>query len=722
MDQINSALPSSLTGSYPQASPQQQPSQGITPVSGSRMVSPEPENTDQTPLRERNIETPQAMPAETLNSAFLETALKTDSHDKTFSLLKDVAENSSGPAYDRAIITMARMSLRRRSLGKRDDFKTYNPGQLIKDLLELTKKGDFEAKLLLKEASCHPSFAELFKQQEGQAVLDSAPDLPEWSGLPLGQRQRLMELYRHELSTKAKPSFVDVKCCENAKAGEEFTLLNIDGNRPVAELILALFCRRDIHLSSILVGGDEVLLKPYKLQPVDVSVAKLLEQTGIEYEDYFSDEVNEILQKALAKEDWTERTIEKQLTHLYHRLLISDLGEETKKAFEFSQMISDAHDRLKKKMDDGSTPREEFERRTPREEFECRALDALHKATACLDYCLSPVNKHVDHLIIKAIIELDAHRSEASKGQKSDERAEVEFCDEIIEVDTGLSGARCSFIPTAASFKKTAADFLKTGEGPINLSDLPDGPIAESFKTYLMTGKTDNVQQLNLQETCELMMFADLYQALELKSTCLLSLLKGIRFDVFDEKELKYIDQLSSTSPELQAALKPLKQQWLDDLIVRVANERDAHRSEASKGQKSNVQAEVEFSDGTIQMDTGLLNARCSYTAAAASFAGNMSKKIEAFDFTNIHDDQVKEQIKTYLMTGKTDGVQELDLQKTCDLLLHADYYQALELKSTCLLNLLKGVRSGELDDKQLEYIHKISPAFPELETALELL
>ena len=125
-----------------------------------------------------------------------------------------------------------------------------------------------------------------------------------------------------------------------------------------------------------------------------------------------------------------------------------------------------------------------------------------------------------------------------------------------------------------------------------------------------------------------------------------------------------------------------------DDLIVRVANERDAHRSEASKGQKSNVQAEVEFSDGTIQMDTGLLNARCSYTAAAASFAGNMSKEIEVFDFTNIHDDQVKEQIKTYLMTGKTDGVQELDLQKTCDLLLHADYCQALELKSTCLLNL----------------------------------
>ena len=554
VDNQDLGLPTTLKRSATNPPDHQQPAEEKTGVTADkRKVTPEPENTGQTPLRERNIETPQAMPAETLNSAFLQTALRTDSHDKTFSLLKNVAENSSGPAYDRAIITMARMSLR-----KLVDSETYNPGQLIKDLLELTKKGDFEAKLLLKEASCHPSFAEPFKQQEGQAVLDAAPDLPEWSGLPLSQRQRLMELYRHELSTKAEPSFVDVGCSENAGGGAEFTLRNIDENRPVAELILRLLCRRDSHLSSMLMDDSKVLLKPYQLQPVDVSVAELLKQSYIYYNDYDSYTVNAILQEALANEDWTERKIEEQLTHLYRRLSISDLGEETKKAFEFSQMISDAHDRLKKKMDDGSTPREGYT-------YECRALDALHKARACLDYCLSPVNRHVDHLIIKAIIELDAHRSEASKGQKSDVRAEVKFCDEIIEVDTGLLGARSSFMSTAASFRETAADFLKTGENmeskPIDLSDQPDDSITEHFKTYLMTGKTDNVQQLNLQETCELMMLADQYQALELKSTCLLSLLKGIRFDVFDEKELKYIDQLSPTFPVLQAALKPLKQQ-----------------------------------------------------------------------------------------------------------------------------------------------------------------
>ena len=191
---------------------------------------------------------------------------------------------------------------------------------------------------------------------------------------------------------------------------------------------------------------------------------------------------------------------------------------------------------------------------------QCRALDVLHKAKACLDYCLSPVNKHADEQIIRVVSELALCRSKARIGKESGIRAELAFSDETVLVDTGLLYARCHYMTSLASFVEVGGIEAK----PFDLKKLPNDSATRQFKSYLMTGNTDGVRQLNVQETCQLMMLAHEYQAKELEALCLFNILRGIRFDLFSEEELKLIVKAGPALAftEIQATIKPLAENY----------------------------------------------------------------------------------------------------------------------------------------------------------------
>ncbi|MGI9277562.1 MAG: hypothetical protein ACR2PT_22270 [Endozoicomonas sp.] len=519
-------------------------------------MSPEPMDVEVKAPTPRKIESLRTITAEFVNATLVRSALRLGAYDRVFSLLNTVADQCpSTPAGDQAKVAMARMTLKKDWV----DLSTYTPEQLVGDLIQLTAKGNIEARLLLQLAGCHPLFVEDFNVQKGSQVLKEASALPELSGLPLCERQRLKELYRHELSPEVTPCFGNVECEEDDRGrGDEFTIRNVDKSRPAAELILRILLRGYSYLSSTLFDSRK-LPKPYCLQPVDLSVGEMVSKSDVEVKDLGRGEggshglVAKVLQDVLSNDDWTEARIEEALKRLSKRMSVSDLGEDIGEFLKLSRIVSEAYGKLKAQMDADTRNRHAYDP-------QCRALDVLHKAKACLDYCLSPVNQHVDGSILRVLSELADSRIAARTYKRSGVEGALEFQTETIHGDTGFLGARSHYLKSIASFEEAGDIEVK----PFDFKHLPDDSVSELFKTYLLAGQTDGVQQLNLEETCQLLMLANEYQVKELEALCLFIILRGIRFDLFSEEELKFITQAGPALAftEIQEAIKPLAEDY----------------------------------------------------------------------------------------------------------------------------------------------------------------
>ena len=183
----------------------------------------------------------------------------------------------------------------------------------------------------------------------------------------------------------------------------------------------------------------------------------------------------------------------------------------------------------------------------------CIYIDLLNR---CLDLYKTPFvdrqNGHISDAIDKAHERKKQaeQRIHACTRHLSPETCDIKFADSKVICSKQLLSARCRYIETLHNFLPQTQE--------VEFSHLFVSPkAANAFKLYLLTGGLNHLKDLTAHEMICLFKVANQYMAEELEAECLISILSGIKYNLFTEEEMQEI-MTFMVVPEIRSAVMPL--------------------------------------------------------------------------------------------------------------------------------------------------------------------
>ena len=379
--------------------------------------------------------------------------------------------------------------------------------------------------------------------------------------------------------TQKSPEYKHINCLCFGRGGKEAFYINtVDFNLPAASFIFRLLS--DFRLSEltniICTSLSDKLEKPYFLHQLDGTVEQLLNgrenmnlkflyrSGGNDIVVLFNELLGEDGQKLLKKFDgylYMEKLKDALLT-LYRKFTRGNINDDDILSYSrISMVISEGFNRLKKDMDDNkmliSSPFNSLKCDMDTgniirsaTDVECRILDALHKARKCFEYILGP-----NHLAVFPFMQSVRSRLiESRVSAKPDGETEQKITLVFSENKKLTAGAEA--LTARSDFVKSGMEFYATGSQKTEVlafDDIGTGASACALETYLTEGKISKVNQLNVKDTCTLMVYANKFQIREIENQCLFNILNCIRTGCFSDRELQEIVSITPYSPELNS-------------------------------------------------------------------------------------------------------------------------------------------------------------------------